>query len=293
MPASTQPAPSPPTFSLAGFQGLSTYITAELGIKMSDAKRPMLQSRLQRRLLALGLPSLEAYHDYLLHSEHAETERIHFFDAVTTNKTDFFREPRHFDYLTRVALPALDPGPAASPRPWTLRLWCAGCSSGEETYTLAITLAEHAARRPGFDFEIFATDISLRVLEHAHRAIYDEERIAPMAAPLRSKYLLRSRDSSRREVRVTPALRAKVRFQRLNFMDADYGLRTRFDVIFFRNVMIYFDKPTQEAVVRKLCRHLEPGGYLFTGHSESLTGLDVPVQPVDSSVYRSRTDPDN
>jgi chemotaxis protein methyltransferase CheR len=263
-------------------------ITGELGIKMSSAKRPMLQSRLQRRLRALGLNSLDEYQSYLFDSVQGEEERVHFINAITTNKTDFLREPQHFDYLARTALPALDPTDDASAlaRPWHLNVWCAGCSSGEEPYTLAMVLSEFAAHRAGFDFSLLATDISTKVLDHAQLGIYDEERVEPVPAAWRAKYLLRSKDRTRRQVRVIPELRSKISYFRLNFMAANYGIKQMFDVIFFRNVMIYFDKPTQEAVINKLCRNLVPGGYLFAGHSESLAGLNLPVQCVASAVYR-------
>lgn len=264
------------------------YITDELGIKMSEAKLPLLQSRLQRRLRTLGLNSLGAYQEYLFNSPEGAEERTHFINAITTNKTDFFREPAHFNYLSETALPNLDAdrGSPAAHRPWEFKLWCAGCSSGEEPYTLSMVLSEFAQKRPGFEFSLLATDISTRVLNHALLGIYDEERIAPVPPPLRSKYLLRSKDRSEPQVRIIPELRRRICFQRLNFMDAAYPVKETFEVIFFRNVMIYFDKQTQEDVIHKLCRHLAPGGYLFVGHSESLAGLNIPVTAVSLAVYR-------
>lgn len=276
---------NPLALSRDSFGRFCQFITDELGIKMSPAKLPMLQSRLQRRLRDLQIPTLEAYQAFLFDSAEGPGERVHFIDAVTTNKTDFFREPQHFDYLTRTALPELDRGAGAG-RPWSFKLWCAGCSSGEEPYTLAMVLAEYASQRPGFEFALMATDISSRVLELATRGVYPAERIEPVAGPLRSKYLLRGKNPQRPEVRIVPELRQRIAFHRLNFMDADYGVKDRFDVIFFRNVMIYFDKPTQEAVIGKLCRNLVPGGYLFVGHAESLAGLDIPVSCVGTAVYR-------
>lgn len=259
------------------------FITAELGIKMTAAKLPMLQSRLQRRLRELQIPTLEAYQKFLFEAPEGGAERVHFIDAVTTNKTDFFREPQHFNELVRRVLPSLDPDPN---RPWPFKLWCAGCSSGEEPYTLAMVLAEFGEQRRGFEFSLLATDISSRVLEHAARGIYSAGRVEPVAGPLRAKYLMRSRDPARSEVRIVPELRRRIAFHRLNFMDADYAIKDTFEVIFFRNVMIYFDKPTQEAVIGKLCRNLAPGGYLFVGHSESLAGLDIPVRCVGPAVYQ-------
>ncbi len=247
----------------------------------------MLQSRLHQRLRKLELSSLDDYQAYLFDSPQGEDELVHFINAITTNKTDFFREPRHFSYLTQTTLPNLAPkAKDGLTRTWHLNLWCAGCSSGEEPYTMAMVLAEYGAQQSAFDYSILATDISTKVLSHAQTGIYDEERIEPIPAALRPKYLLRSKDRSSALVRVIPQLRSKLSFQRLNFMAAHYGLKETFDVIFFRNVMIYFDKPTQEAVIHKLCRHLAPGGYLFVGHSESLAGLSLPVVCVGSAVYR-------
>lgn len=264
------------------------YITGELGIKMSPAKLPMLQSRLQRRLRVLGLSSLDQYQEHLFNSAQGDDERVQFINAITTNKTDFFREPQHFAYLVQTTLPELDPSGDGSTheRSWRLKLWCAGCSSGEEPYTLAMVLAEFGERRAGFDFTLLATDISTKVLNHAQLGIYDEERIDPVPMALRAKYLLRSKDRTRNQVRIIPELRHKISFHRLNFMEPHYHVKDMFDVIFFRNVMIYFDKPTQEAVINKLCRHLVPGGCLFVGHSESLAGLNLPVRCVASAVYR-------
>ena len=275
----------PVALSPQSFARFAQFITTELGIKMSQAKVPMLQSRLVRRLRHLQLGSLEEYQEYLFHSPGAREELVHFIDAVTTHKTDFFREPQHFDYLVRAALPELNRNYGRTD--WRLKLWCAGCSSGEEPYTLAMVLSEYARQQPGFDFSILATDISTKVLNHAQAGIYDAERVEPVPLALRHRYLLRSNDPARQLVRITADLRSKVRFHRLNFMDADYGVKEMFDLIFFRNVMIYFDKSTQEAVIQKLCRNLRPGGYLFVGHSESLAGLNIPVSLAASAVFRT------
>jgi chemotaxis protein methyltransferase CheR len=287
MPAAT-PVRSVSTSDLTPerFKRFAEFITRELGIKMSEQKIPMLQSRLHRRLRALGLPSIEAYQQYLFDSGEAEAELADFIDAVTTNKTDFLREPQHFEFLLEKVLPPLDDETARR----GFKLWCAGCSTGEEPYTLAMYLSEYAEKHRGFDFSLFATDISTQVLRNAHRGVFDEKRIDPIPIPWRRKYLLRSRDAANPVVRIAPELRNRVRFARLNFMDEDYGVKELFDVVFFRNVMIYFDRPTQEAVVGRLCRQLRPGGYFFTGHSESLLGLDVPLRMVASAVYRKPSD---
>ncbi len=284
-PAMNESQPPGLTLSRESFARFCDYITGELGIKMSPAKLPLLQSRLHRRLRELQVPSLEAYLDYLFETPAGPEERIHFIDAITTHKTDFFREARHFEYIGRTALRELDRG-NGQPSAWAVRVWCAGCSSGEEAYTLAIVLAEFGEQRTAFDFSILATDISTRELSHGARGVYSRERVEPVPPALRSKYLMRSRDPAAGEVRIVPELRRRIEFSRVNFMDDSYAVSGPFDAIFFRNVMIYFSKETQERVLNKLCRHLRPGGFLFVGHSESLAGLDVPVQSVGTSIYR-------
>jgi len=269
------------------FRRLSDFIYTECGIKMPPVKKTMLEARLGKRLKATGMASFEEYCRYLFSPEGTANELIHMIDVVTTNKTDFFREPQHFDYLVNTAIPHLMRTSGAGMRR-TLMLWSAACSSGEEPYTLAMVLEELAARLSGFSFLILATDISTRMVETARQAIYPEERVAPVPMELRRKYLLRSRDPSRQEVRVIPRLRERVRFRRLNFLDEDFGFREKMDIIFCRNVLIYFDKPTQHKVVDHLCLHLTPGGYLFTGHSETLSGMDLPLDQVANTVSRRR-----
>jgi chemotaxis protein methyltransferase CheR len=149
-----------------------------------------------------------------------------------------------------------------------------------------MVLSEFAAQRGGFDFQLLGTDISRRMLRAAESAIYEAALIEPVPQPLRRKYLLRNRDATKPLVRIVPELRERARFERLNFMQERYRLPEPVDVVFFRNVMIYFDKPTQEKVVNRICERLRPGGYLFIGHSESLTGISVPLRVVGSAVYR-------
>jgi len=278
-------ANSPPPLSPGEFARFARVITERLGIRMPDIKVTMLQGRLARRIRQLHLSSFEEYRKYLFSSPHSEREYVHFINAITTNKTDFFREPSHFEYLVERALPTLAAGISftGSRR---ARIWCAGCSSGEEAWTLAMTLSEYAKKTPGFDFSILATDVSTRVLAHAQEATYPRQSVEPVPPALRQSYLLSSRDPSRKLVRMVPDLRRRVTFRRLNFMENQYGLSETYDVVFFRNVMIYFDKPVQEAVLNKLCRHLRHGGFLFVGHSESLAGLRVPLRQETLAVYR-------
>ncbi len=267
------------------FDRFSQYIQNDLGIKMPPNKKTMLQARLQKRLRLLKFAGFSEYCDYVFSQEGRKNEMQHLIDAVTTNKTDFFREPHHFDYLTQTALPVLYRQSGRNGR-GRFNLWSAGCSSGEEPYTLAMVMSEFKARFPDFAFSILATDISMRVLQEAAAGIYSDEDIGPVPMPYRKKYLLRSKDKKKALVRIVPELRRLVNFGRLNFMDENYGIRDTMQIIFCRNVIIYFDKPTQKKMLERLCRHLMNGGYLFMGHSENLGGLGLPLRQVASAVYR-------
>ena len=267
------------------FNQLSSLIYNELGIKMPESKNTMLTGRLGKRLRALGLADFAQYCAFLFSPKGLEEEMVHLINAVTTNKTDFFREPSHFQYLTANALTELQQKQRFSSRN-PLRIWSAGCSTGEEPYTLAMVLTELQETQPGFRFEILATDISSRVLGIARRAVYPMERIEPVSNLHRKKYLLRGKDRRNPEVRIVPELRRLIRFGRLNFMDEDFGLPEMVDIIFCRNVIIYFDKETQEKLMCKFSRYLHRGGYLFLGHSESLHGYETPFVQVAPTIYR-------
>lgn len=269
----------------AEYERFSRFIHTDLGIKMPPAKKTMLQARLQKRLRQLGLESFADYYDYVFSAEGRREELGAMIDAVTTNKTDFFREAHHFDYLTETVLPWFrrEAGRGGRRR---MQLWSAGCSTGEEPYTLAMVLRGFQERFADFDFAILATDISHRVLKVASAGIYSEADIAPVAMPLRKKYLLRSKDRRKKRVCIAPEVRRRVRFGRLNFMAEDYGIREPMHVIFCRNVVIYFDKATQQKMLQRLYRQMAPGGYLFMGHSESLNGLNLPFKPIVSTIYR-------
>jgi len=262
------------------FRRLSEFIYTELGIKMPDVKKIMLQGRLQKRLSDLQKNSFKDYIDFVFSKEGHE-ELINMVDIVTTNKTDFFRESVHFDFLTNRILPEYL---QSTNRP-NLKVWSAGCSSGEEPYTLAMVLSEFKELNKDFDFQITGSDISTRMLSKAVAAIYSEERVAPVSMNLKKKYLLRSINDEKRTVRIVPELRKKVNFTRVNFMDNAYPLNGMFDVIFCRNVLIYFDRKTQENVINKLCSKLKPGGYFLLGHSESISNYRVPLKQIQSTIF--------
>jgi chemotaxis protein methyltransferase CheR len=275
----------PAVMSEREFCRLSEFIYKTCGIKLPPAKRTMLEARLSKRLRALGMKGYDSYCDYLFSDSGMHEELVSMIDLVTTNKTEFFREAPHFEFLARKAIPDLiRRHGAGTQRP--LFVWSAGCSTGEEPYTLAMVLSELVAVHPGFSFLVLATDISSRVLDAARNAVYDEERVAAVPDSLKRKYLLRGKNAKAGLYRIVPELRERVRFRRLNFMDGDFGMREPMDVIFCRNVVIYFDRPTQERLIRRFCGHLIDGGYLFMGHSETVHGMDLPVAPVAPTVYR-------
>jgi chemotaxis protein methyltransferase CheR len=267
------------------FRRLGEFIHASYGIKMPPVKKTMLQARLQKRLRMLGIGTFKAYIEYLFSPEGMREELPEMVNAVTTNKTDFFREPAHFDYLVNTALPELMSSTGAGIRR-PLGIWSAGCSTGEEPYTLAMVLNNYAERNEGFRFSILGTDISLKVLEKAALGIYDENKVQPVPLEMKKKYLLRSKDKQKKHVRIVPELRSQVHFRSLNFMEGDFGMREKMDIIFCRNVIIYFDRTTQEGLLNRLASHLLPNGYLFMGHSETLSGLRVPLSLAAPTVYR-------
>jgi chemotaxis protein methyltransferase CheR len=264
------------------FMLLRECIHTQCGIKMPPVKKIMLEARLQKRLRRLGIMSFSEYFEYLFDSSAGKEELVHMIDSVTTNKTDFFREPAHFSYLAEKVLPEF----MGTDSDKGFMVWSAGCSSGEEPYTLAMVLSEFQEQHTGFRCSILATDISTRVLEKARLGIYDQERVAPVPFVLKKKFVMRDKDQSRGLVRIAPELRSLVRFLRMNLLDDHCVLAESADVIFCRNVIIYFDRETQEKLLGRLCRSLKTGGYLFLGHSETMHGFDLPLVRIVSTVYR-------
>jgi chemotaxis protein methyltransferase CheR len=267
------------------FDRLSEFIIDHCGIKMPPAKKIMLESRLQKRLRTLGMASFREYCEFLFDSSEGDSELVHMIDAVTTNKTDFFREPVHFQFLMDTALPEFLAESEISGRKKFI-VWSAGCSSGEEPYTLAMVLDDYASQHPDFQHSILATDISTRVLEKARAGIYDEHLVEGIPHSFKQKYFLRSKDRVKKLVRVVPALRARVSFQRVNLMDEHLIVHEKVDAIFCRNVIIYFERETQYKLLSRLCRSLKTGGYLFLGHSETVHGFDLPLVRIASTIYR-------
>ncbi len=269
------------------FFRLQKIIEGEYGIKMPISKKDMLEARLRKRLKILSFPNFAQYCDYLFSEVGMKDELIHMLDMVTTNKTDFFRESEHFDFLVKSVLPGMITGEGIGINK-KLMIWSAGCSTGEEPYTIAMVLNEFRERVPGLKFQylILATDLSSRVLDSAKRAVYHENKILPVPENAKKKYILKSKDPLKKLVRIIPELRSLIKFRRLNFLDSNYGMREPIDIVFFRNVQIYFEKDTQRSILLKIYNSMRDGGYLFIGHSETLNGLDLPFEQIVPTVYR-------
>jgi len=263
------------------FHRLSHFIFTEYGIKMPVAKKIMLQSRLQKRLRELNIGSYHEYVDYVFKDKGNSNEIVHMIDVVSTNKTDFFRESSHFDFLLQEGLPEI----YDRRKNRLVKIWSAGCSSGEEPYTMAMVLNEFGLTHSNFDFQVYATDISTRMLQKAVTAIYTADKVDPVPMTFKKRYLLKSKDPAVKNIRVIPELRRKVTFGRLNFMDTVYDIHETFDIIFCRNVLIYFDRETQEKVINKLCTKLKPDGFFFLGHSESIMNFNVPLKQIKPTIF--------
>lgn len=256
------------------FLQLQRLMVEVSGIHLSEHKRPLMAGRLLRRLRDLGLPSYRDYLTLLDDRQHAKERRL-VVDLLTTNETFFFREPQHFSFLSRWL----------ETRPGPLRLWSAACSSGEEPYSLAMVMAEHARHK---DWSILASDLSQRMLEKARDAIYPLEESKTFAAGWLQRHCRRGIGDFEGMFRIEPALRARVLTREINLMRPLPGDIGTYDVIFLRNVLIYFAPQDKRNIVARLLEQLHPDGLLFIGHAESLQGLDLPLRSVAPSVYQLR-----
>lgn len=268
------------------FQRLAHFINDYSGIKMPLAKKTMVEGRLRRRLRSTGHTNFADYCRFLFEEDGLASEGAHLIDAVTTNKTEFFREPAHFEFLVDHILPEYLRSRAGDGEP--LKIWSAAASTGAEAYTIAMLLDEK--RRAGAHLRhfILGTDISREVLQTAVSAIYPDSMLAQVPPAYQTRYFRRGKARARGLVRIIPELRSQVHFAWLNLMQSSYPVPRDMDVVFCRNILIYFDRPTQAAVLERICRHIRPGGYLILGHSESLAGFSLPVEPVVSTIFRRR-----
>lgn len=264
------------------YQQFSRLVYDQCGINLHEGKKALLQARLNKRLRVTGIESYEEYYKIITSPGHAG-EFIHFLDSVSTNLTFFFRESQHFDFLDK-QLPDLVTRKQKEGA-LRLRVWSAGCSTGEEPYSIAMCILAHVPDTLRWDFRILATDISTRTLEVASKGVYSEERVQKVPVTMRQTHFRKKSDGFRAEYEVSPTLKRIITFRRLNLKES-YPFKGPFDFIFCRNVMIYFDKKTQEELVNKMSGYLAPGGYMFIGHSESLTGLNHKLTYIRPAVYR-------
>jgi len=269
--------------SKRNFDKLARFIYDYSGIKMPPTKLTMLEGRLRRRLRATSHSTFDDYCDFLFDHGGLEQETVYLIDVVTTNKTDFFREAKHFEYMQMTALPAL-----AASGVRKIRTWSSACSTGAEPYTMAMVLSEFVEENAGLSYSVLATDLSTDVLQTARRGIYAQDLVQPVPYSLQRKYVMTAKQAGRREVRISPKLRSKIGFARMNLMDDKYPIGDPMQIIFCRNVLIYFDKPTQQSVLTRLCDCLADGGYMFIGHSESITGFDLPLRQVSNTVFQKK-----
>jgi len=263
------------------FQRVADFVSSRTGIRLTEAKKIMVESRLRRRARIRGAATLGEYVSRTLNARVVdEDEIVNLINVITTNKTDFFRESVHFDFITEVAAPEIANSGRAG------KFWSAGCSTGAEPYTLAMVLADFALDRPDFRWSILAGDISTEVLAAARRGIYPVEMMTPVPEADRRRYVMSPNDPDRGEVRIVPELRAAIRFERVNLIDDRWSVDRDLDLIMCRNLLIYFDRESQRRVVERLCSHLRPGGFLILGHSDGVSGLDLPLRPFGRSIFR-------
>lgn len=297
---------------LQEFKLFRTLVHERTGIWLRDGKQIMLASRLSRRLRLHGLSSFADYYAYVQRVQDNGNELRELINCVTTNKTSFFRERHHFEFLANTVVPQIKSG-FRSDTSRNIRIWCAASSTGEEPYSIAITLLEalqpsqstktaipsrpapariglpRLIQSPGsWKIEVVASDIDTKVLETAVRAIYPEDSLSTVDTALQKKYFLRGTDDMRGYVKVKPDVARLVQFKRINLMDARWPLEDLFDVIFFRNALIYFNQETQDLFLRKMARYLKPGGYLFLGNSEHIPWLHEILAPLNQTMYRLR-----
>ncbi len=277
-----------PTITDQEFRLFQDLIKAQTGIALTDHKRPLVCSRLGRRLRALGLPSFRRYYEYLT-ADTGQAEMENFVNAITTNKTDFYRERLHFEFLEREVLPALK-AHAARTGDRRIRIWSAGCSTGEEPYTIAMTIREAIESLLAWDVRVLASDIDTQVLAQAAEGIYPADRVAEIPQPILKRHFQRGTGTQAGLVRIGREVRNLVTFRQMNLLEDSWPIRTVFDCIFCRNVIIYFDKPTQRRLLQRFADYLKDDGYLFLGHSESLFGVSDQFAFLRNTIYQRRTD---
>jgi chemotaxis protein methyltransferase CheR len=259
------------------FKKVSQLVYRFSGINLKDGKEALVRARLMKRLRALGMGSFEEYLKYIERDDRGGEELGCMIDVMTTNKTSFFREVEHFNYLRENILPEL--------KGQRLRFWSAACSSGEEPFSLAILLMENVPQIKTMDVRILATDISANMLHKARRGVYEEGTLRDVPRPLLQKYFIKVQKQQPLAYQVKDDVSSIVQLTWLNLMDS-WPMKGLFNVIFCRNVMIYFDRPTQQKLINRFWELIEPGGYLFVGHSESLSAISHKFKYIRPATYR-------
>lgn len=267
------------------FDLFQRLIYDESGIKLTIAKKELLKSRLMKRLREMSLPSFTDYYHYVTEEDDTGEEKVMMLDCISTNLTEFFRESAHFDFLSKKGLPALLESKRKK-RDKKIRIWSAGCSTGEEPYTLSIVLSEHIKSVCEWDIKILATDLSTRVLKKAMQGLYLNSSIKGVTPKMLNAYFKKGTGNYSNYYQVQDHLKNMIVFRRLNLTDELFPFKGHFDFIFCRNVMIYFDKETQSELVSKYYKHLAPDGYLFIGHSETLSGTNNKFRYVLPTIYQ-------
>ena len=265
------------------FSRFQALIYREAGIFLNDTKHALLSSRLQRRLRELGLSSFTDYYRKVVDGDQAEL--VQMLDCISTNQTSFFRESDQFDFLVNTIFPAWRQRVASGSARRDLRIWSAACSTGQEPYSLAMLLLSHFPSSEGWCPQILATDINTQVLETARKAVWPVEKAEEIPLPLLKRFMLRGTAGKAGVMKASRALQAIISFERLNLIDETYAVRGPFDAIFCRNVLIYFKRESRAEIIDRLLDHLRPGGLLFVGRSETLSGVTDRVQGVSPSVY--------
>ena len=260
------------------FEFIINLVYERRRIRLHDGKQQLIRARLEKRLRARGLETLGEYCDYLRETnDEAELGRLA--DALTTNFTSFLRERDHFEFLIQTALPAV------LHQRKEFGIWSAACATGEEPYTIAFSLWDHYPLASGWNWRVHATDISTEALQKARQAIYPEDRLSTLPTDWWRRFFQKAQGKRRRFYRVKPCVVERMAFQQFNLLGR-YSFPEIFPVIFCRNVMIYFDRPTQEQLVKRLCERLQGQGYLIVGHSDTLDGLHVPLRCLRPSIYQ-------
>lgn len=269
------------TLSDKEFRQILKIIKEMTGINMSESKRQLVYRRLGLRLKATGIATVREYLDYLAEGDPTEVED--FTNAVTTNLTSFFRERHHFEFLAKTVIPEVEAKKGSTSK--RMRIWSAGCSTGEEPYSIAITLKENFKNLARWDAKVLCTDLDSNVLNTCKAGVYSQQRVEKIPQGQLRKWFRKSRSGGEDVVKVSPELQKLLTFKQLNLMH-DWPMRGRFDLIFCRNVIIYFDKPTQRVLIERYADILEDNGYLILGHSESLFNVSDRFDLIGNTIYR-------